>query len=254
MTEDVLTTRQLSKSFKGFTAVESVDLSVKKGHIHALIGPNGAGKTTLFNLLTRFLDPSSGDIYFNGQLVSELPSREVARRGMIRSFQISAVFENLTVLDNVRFALQRAQDASFHFWKSEKILNRLNNQAMEVLDLVSLAGVANELAGSLPYGSKRALELATTVAMDPVLMLLDEPTQGMGYEDVEKVTSLIKQVAVGRTVLMVEHNMKVVASIADTLSVLQRGQLIASGNYQEVSTNPQVIKAYMGDLDKDNEV
>ena len=246
MTEEVLGTRRLSKHFKGFTAVDNVDLSVKKGHIHALIGPNGAGKTTLFNLLTRFTEPSAGEIHFNGRSVSALPPREVARRGMVRSFQISAVFASLSVLDNVRLALQRELGMSFHFWKSDRVLNRLNDRAMALLESVGLTGVASHAAGSLPYGHKRALELATTLAMDPVLMLLDEPTQGMGYEDVDRVTGLIKQVAVGRTVLMVEHNMKVVASIADTLSVLQRGQLIASGSYQEVSTNPQVMEAYMG--------
>lgn len=246
MTEEVLGTRRLSKHFKGFTAVDNVDLSVKKGHIHALIGPNGAGKTTLFNLLTRFTEPSAGEIHFNGRSVSALPPREVARRGMVRSFQISAVFASLSVLDNVRLALQRELGMSFHFWKSDRVLNRLNDRAMELLDSVGLTGVASHDAGSLPYGHKRALELATTLAMDPVLMLLDEPTQGMGYEDVDRVTGLIKQVAAGRTVLMVEHNMKVVASIADTLSVLQRGRLIASGSYQEVSTNPQVMEAYMG--------
>ncbi|MFT6599982.1 MAG: branched-chain amino acid transport system ATP-binding protein [Alloalcanivorax sp.] len=246
MTEEVLGTRRLSKHFKGFTAVDNVDLSVKKGHIHALIGPNGAGKTTLFNLLTRFTEPSAGEIHFNGRSVSALPPREVARRGMVRSFQISAVFASLSVLDNVRLALQRELGMSFHFWKSDRVLNRLNDRAMALLDSVGLTGVASHDAGSLPYGHKRALELATTLAMDPVLMLLDEPTQGMGYEDVDRVTGLIKQVAAGRTVLMVEHNMKVVASIADTLSVLQRGRLIASGSYQEVSTNPQVMEAYMG--------
>jgi len=246
MTDEVLGTRRLSKHFKGFTAVDNVDLSVKKGHIHALIGPNGAGKTTLFNLLTRFTEPSAGEIHFNGRSVSALPPREVARRGMVRSFQISAVFASLSVLDNVRLALQRELGMSFHFWKSDRVLNRLNDRAMALLESVGLTGVASHAAGSLPYGHKRALELATTLAMDPVLMLLDEPTQGMGYEDVDRVTALIQQVAVGRTVLMVEHNMKVVASIADTLSVLQRGRLIASGSYQDVSTNPRVMEAYMG--------
>ncbi|HAB08105.1 MAG TPA: ABC transporter ATP-binding protein [Alcanivorax sp.] len=246
MTDEVLGTRRLSKRFKGFTAVDNVDLSVQKGHIHALIGPNGAGKTTLFNLLTRFTEPSAGEIHFNGRSVSALPPREVARRGMVRSFQISAVFASLSVLDNVRLALQRELGMSFHFWKSDRVLNRLNDRAMALLESVGLTGVASHAAGSLPYGHKRALELATTLAMDPVLMLLDEPTQGMGYEDVDRVTALIQQVAVGRTVLMVEHNMKVVASIADTLSVLQRGRLIASGSYQEVSTNPRVMEAYMG--------
>ena len=246
MTDEGLGTRRLSKRFKGFTAVDNVDLSVKKGHIHALIGPNGAGKTTLFNLLTRFTEPSAGEIHFNGRSVCALPPREVARRGMVRSFQISAVFASLSVLDNVRLALQRELGMSFHFWKSDRVLNRLNDRAMALLESVGLTGVASHAAGSLPYGHKRALELATTLAMDPVLMLLDEPTQGMGYEDVDRVTALIQQVAVGRTVLMVEHNMKVVASIADTLSVLQRGRLIASGSYQDVSTNPRVMEAYMG--------
>ncbi len=252
MTDEVLSTRRLSKRFKGFTAVDNVDLSVKKGHIHALIGPNGAGKTTLFNLLTRFIEPSAGEIHFDGQPVSTLPPRAMGRRGMVRSFQISAVFASRSVLDNVRLALQRELGMSFHFWKSDRVLNRLNERAMALLEAVGLTSVAMHAAGSLPYGHKRALELATTLAMDPQLMLLDEPTQGMGYEDVDRVTDLIKQVAAGRTVLMVEHNMKVVASIADTLSVLQRGRLIASGTYQEVSTNPLVMQAYMGTAPQPN--
>ena len=223
MTEEMLSTRGLSKRFKGFTAVDNVDLSVKKGHIHALIGPNGAGKTTLFNLLTRFTEPSAGEIHFNGYSVSTLPPRELARRGIVRSFQISAVFPNLSVLDNVRLALQRQQGLSFHFWKSDRVLNQFNVRAMELLESVGLTGLASYAAGSLPYGHKRALELATTLAMDPVLMLLDEPTQGMGYEDVDRVTGLIKQVAAGRTVLMVEHNMNVVASIAAVCKFWSRG-------------------------------
>lgn len=246
MTEEVLGTRRLSKRFKGFTAVDNVDLSVKKGHIHALIGPNGAGKTTLFNLLTRFTEPSAGEIHFNGHSVCALPPREVARRGMVRSFQISAVFASLSVLDNVRLALQRELGMSFHFWKSDRVLNRLNDRAMELLDAVGLTGVATHAAGSLPYGHKRALELATTLAMDPVLMLLDEPTQGMGFEDVDRVTGLIKQVAAGRTVLMVEHNMKVVSSIADRITVLARGAVLAEGDYATVSKHPAVLEAYMG--------
>ena len=246
MTQEILGTRRLSKHFKGFTAVSEVDLSVRKGHIHALVGPNGAGKTTLFNLLTGFMTPSSGEIHFNGQSMSTLRPSQIAQRGMVRSFQISAVFGSLSVLDNVRFALQREMGVSFFFWKSDRVLNRLNDRAMELLDSVGLTSVADHLAGSLPYGRKRALELATTLAMDPALMLLDEPTQGMGYEDVDRVTRLIKQVAAGRTVLMVEHNMKVVSAIADTLSVLQRGRIIATGTYQDVSTNPQVMEAYLG--------
>ncbi|MCC4309497.1 ABC transporter ATP-binding protein [Alcanivorax marinus] len=246
MTDAVLETRGLSKTFLGFTAVDGVDLSVQRGHIHALIGPNGAGKTTLFNLLTRFLEPSAGEIRFDGTTVTALPPRQVARRGMVRSFQISAVFAGLSVLDNVRVALQRKLGLSLHFWRSVRVLDQINEQALAILDQVGLAELANEAAGALPYGRKRALELATTLAMDPVLMLLDEPTQGMGYEDVDRVTSLIKKISAGRTVLMVEHNMKVVASIADTLSVLQRGRLLATGSYQEVSANEEVIRAYLG--------
>ncbi|WOA30167.1 ABC transporter ATP-binding protein [Alloalcanivorax xenomutans] len=246
MSDVVLETRGLSKGFRGFTAVDKVDLSVQRGHIHALIGPNGAGKTTLFNLLTRFLEPSAGEIRFDGVPVTRLTPREVARRGMVRSFQISAIFSGLSVLDNVRLALQRRLGVSLQFWKSIRVLDRLNDQALQVLDQVGLAELAAEPAGALPYGRKRALELATTLAMDPVLMLLDEPTQGMGYEDVERVTALIKKVSAGRTVLMVEHNMKVVATIADTLSVLQRGRLLATGNYQEVSHNKEVTRAYLG--------
>ena len=247
MSEEVIRTRGLSKSFKGFTAVEDVSFSVRRGHIHALIGPNGAGKTTFFNLLTRFLEPSAGEIWFDGDDVSRRSPMVVARRGMIRSFQISAVFANLTVLENVRLALQRKLGTSFHFWKSERSLNRLNQRAGEILDSVGLAPFINESAGGLAYGRKRALELATTLAMDPVLMLLDEPTQGMGYEDVDRITALIKKVSAGRTVLMVDHNMKVVSSIADRISVLQRGRLIASGDYAEVSSDPRVMQAYMGD-------
>ncbi|MBL7249454.1 ABC transporter ATP-binding protein [Alloalcanivorax sp. C16-2] len=246
MSAPVLETRGLRKSFKGFTAVDGVDLAVQSGHIHALIGPNGAGKTTLFNLLTRFIEPSAGEIHFNGEPVSNLPAKAVARRGMVRSFQISAVFGGLSVLDNVRLALQRKLGVSFHFWRSARVLDRLNEEALTLLDQVGLATLADEAAGALPYGRKRALELATTLAMDPVLMLLDEPTQGMGYEDVERVTSLIKTVSAGRTVLMVEHNMKVVASIADTLTVLQRGRVIASGDYHQVSRNEEVTRAYLG--------
>lgn len=246
MTQEILGTRRLSKHFKGFTAVNEVDLSVRKGHIHALVGPNGAGKTTLFNLLTGFMTPSSGEIHFNGQSMSTLRPSQIAQSGMVRSFQISAVFGSLSVLDNVRFALQREMGVSFFFWRSDRVLNRLNDRAMELLESVGLTSVADHLADSLPYGRKRALELATTLAMNPTLMLLDEPTQGMGYEDVDRVTRLIKQVAAGRTVLMVEHNMKVVSAIADTISVLQRGRVIATGTYEEVSTNPQVMEAYLG--------
>jgi branched-chain amino acid transport system ATP-binding protein len=246
MSDVILETRHLTKEFKGFTAVNDVNLVVRRGTIHALIGPNGAGKTTCFNLLTKFLEPTSGVIFFNGVDITRERPAQIARRGVIRSFQISAVFPHLTVLENVRLGLQRKLGVEFHFWRSERMLERLNGRAMELLGEVGLADLAGEVTVNLPYGRKRALEIATTLAMEPELMLLDEPTQGMGHEDVDRVTQLIKKVAAGRTVLMVEHNMKVVSTIADRITVLQRGAVLAEGSYEEVSNNPQVMEAYMG--------
>ena len=242
----ILKTEGLTKSFKGFTAANDVKLSVKRGIIHALIGPNGAGKTTCFNLLTKFLNPSSGKILFNGIDITKERPAQIARRGIIRSFQISAVFPHLTVLENIKVALQRSLGTEFHFWKPASSLNVLNERADELLLEVGLEEFANEETLNLAYGRKRALEIATTLAMEPELMLLDEPTQGMAHEDVERVTELIHRVAKGRTILMVEHNMNVVASIADKITVLQRGSILAEGPYTEVSINPLVIEAYMG--------
>src|SRR6202789_1700012 len=242
----ILETRNLVKAFKGFVAVDGVSLRVRRGEIHALIGPNGAGKTTFFNLLTKFLRPTSGTISYNGRDITREKPADIARRGIVRSFQICAVFPHLTVLENVRVALQRRLGTSFHFWRSEKTLAGLDAAAMQLLSEVRLDTWARTAAADLSYGRKRALELATTLALEPELMLLDEPTQGMGHEDVSHVTQLIKQVSTGRTVLMVEHNMSVVASIADTISVLQRGRVIAAGSYAEVSKNPHVVEAYMG--------
>jgi branched-chain amino acid transport system ATP-binding protein len=242
----ILETRELVKEFKGFVAVNGVNLGVQRGQIHALIGPNGAGKTTVFNLLTKFLIPTRGQILFNGKDITSQKPAQVARQGLVRSFQISATFPNLTVLENVRIALQRNTGMSMHFWRSERVLDQLNDKAMALLDEVDLGGMADLMAVELPYGRKRALEIATTLAMNPELMLLDEPTQGMGHEDVDRVTQLIKKVGANRTILMVEHNMNVVSSIADTISVLQRGQIIAEGPYEVVSQNPQVLEAYMG--------
>jgi branched-chain amino acid transport system ATP-binding protein len=246
VTDHILETKGLTKEFKGFAAVTAVDLRVKRGQIHALIGPNGAGKTTVFNLLTKFLIPTRGTIAYNGTDITHERPAQTARRGIIRSFQISAVFPHLTVLENVRIGLQRKLGTSFHFWKSEKSLEQLNGRAMELLAGVDLQEFASTTTVELPYGRKRALEIATTLAMEPELMLLDEPTQGMGHEDVARVTALIKKVSANRTILMVEHNMSVVSSIADTITVLQRGQVIAEGPYEAVSKNPQVMEAYMG--------
>ncbi|MEY8878176.1 MAG: ABC transporter ATP-binding protein [Leptothrix sp. (in: b-proteobacteria)] len=245
----ILETQDLTKEFKGFVAVSKVNLKVRRGHIHALIGPNGAGKTTCFNLLTKFLTPSSGRIVFDGQdITPESPAR-IARRGVIRSFQISAVFPHLTVLENVRVALQCKLGTSFHFWRSERSLRQLDERARELLQAVDLADYVSKAAVELSYGRKRALEIATTLAMDPQLMLLDEPTQGMGLEDVDRIRQLIKKVSAERTILMVEHNMSVVSSIADTITVLQRGATLAEGPYAQVSKNPAVIEAYMGSAD-----
>ena len=245
-TEIILETRGLTKEFKGFVAVNDVNLKVRRGAIHALIGPNGAGKTTCFNLLTKFLTPTRGQILFNGVDITRETPEHIARRGIVRSYQISSVFPHLTVLENVRIALQRSTGLSFQFWRSERILNSMNGRALELLDQVDLRSFADVETVSLPYGRKRALEIATTLATEPELMLLDEPTQGMGHEDVARVTEVIKKVAVGRTVLMVEHNMNVVASIADMITVLARGSVLAEGPYETVSRNAAVMEAYMG--------
>jgi len=247
MADDIiLETQGLTKEFKGFVAVNQVDLKVRRGSIHALIGPNGAGKTTCFNLLTKFLTPTAGRIVYDGVDITGESSAHIARRGVIRSFQISAVFPHLSVLENVRVALQRKLGTSFHFWRAEKSLDSLNGRAMELLEAVDLGKYAALTAVELSYGRKRALEIATTLAMEPRLMLLDEPTQGMGLEDVDRIKQLIRKVAADRTVLMVEHNMSVVASLADTITVLARGATLAEGPYAEVSKNPAVIEAYMG--------
>lgn len=242
----ILETRGLRKDFRGFVAVAGVDLQVRRGAIHALIGPNGAGKTTVFNLLTKFLAPSAGQILYQGEDITFDRPADVARRGMVRSFQVSATFPGLTVLENVRVALQRTLGTSFHFWKSDRTLRGLHERAEALLEAVDLAGLKDTVAVELPYGRKRALELATTLALDPELLLLDEPTQGMGHEDVGRVVELIRRVAADRTVLMVEHNLSVVADLCHTITVLQRGAVLAEGSYAEVSTNPQVLEAYIG--------
>jgi branched-chain amino acid transport system ATP-binding protein len=245
--EHILETRSLTKEFKGFIAVKDVNLQVRRGSIHALIGPNGAGKTTVFNLLTKFLIPSSGHILFNGNDITKVKPADIARQGLVRSFQISAVFPHLTCLENVRVALQkRLRGDSFDFWRSEKALYSLDGEAERLLESVNLADYRDTAAVELPYGRKRALEIATTLALEPELMLLDEPMAGMGHEDIDRTAELIRKVSANRTILMVEHNLSVVSDLSDKITVLRRGEILAEGPYATVSKNPQVMEAYMG--------
>ncbi|MCB4822783.1 ABC transporter ATP-binding protein [Roseicella aerolata] len=246
MSDILLETNGLTKEFMGFVAVGDVSLKIRRGSIHGLIGPNGAGKTTCFNLLTKFLPPTRGTITYDGRDITGMKPAEVARLGLVRSFQISAVFPHLTVLENVRMALQRQRGGSFDFWRSDSILRRYDDRARALLADVGLTGYERLPAGELPYGRKRALEIATTLAMEPQMMLLDEPTAGMAHEDVDRIVALVKRVAVGRTVLLVEHNLKVVAGLCDTITVLTRGRVLAEGDYQSVARNPEVIAAYLG--------
>ena len=242
----ILQTEGLTKEFRGFVAVKDVSLRVRRGAIHALIGPNGAGKTTCFNLLTHFLVPTRGRITYNGRDITGSRPADIARMGMVRSFQISAVFPHLSVLENVRVALQKKRGSSFDFWRSDAVLNSLNERALELIEAVGLQAFSDTVAVELPYGRKRALEIATTLALDPEMMLLDEPTAGMGHEDVDRISALIKKVSANRTVLMVEHNLSVVSNLSSTITVLARGEVLAEGDYATVSKNPQVIEAYMG--------
>jgi len=242
----ILRTHSLSKEFRGFHAVRSVDLSVGDGTVHALVGPNGAGKTTLFNLLTGFLKPSGGRIAFAGHDITGQPPERIARRGVARSFQVTSLFEQMTAREHVELALQSGTGLGRRFWRSDRLMRRFSSRAVELLDEVGLAPLADRPAGSLPYGHKRALELALALALDPALLLLDEPTAGMGLEDVERTVALIARVRAGRTVVMVEHNMSVVGSLADTVTVLQRGEVLAEGTYDEVKADPRVIEAYLG--------
>jgi len=242
----ILQTKSLTKAFGDFVAVKDVNLNVRKGTVHAIIGPNGAGKTTCFNLLTKFLAPTSGEIYFGGRNVTRVGASDSARMGLVRSFQISAIFPALTVMENVRIALQRKRGNSLDFWRSNRCLNVLDAEAIALLEDVGLDHALNSVASSLPYGQRRALEIATTLAMSPKLVLLDEPTAGMGVEDVQRTARLIEQCARDRTVLMVEHNLEVVADLADTITVLVRGQIAAEGDYKYVSNHPIVQEAYIG--------
>ena len=244
--DDILVTEGLSKTFGDFSAVSGVNLRVKRGSIHALIGPNGAGKTTCFNMLTKFVSPSAGRIVYNGRDITSMRPADVARLGLVRSFQISAVFPHLTALENVRVALQRKRGDNFDFWRSKSILNSLNARALELLADVGLTEFADRVAGEISYGRKRALEIATTLALEPEMLLLDEPMAGMGHEDIDRIAALIRRVSANRTILMVEHNLNVVATLSDRITVLTRGKVLAEGDYATVSENPDVKSAYLG--------
>jgi len=244
--EAAIELRAVSKEFTGFVAVDRVSMRVEPGTIHAIIGPNGAGKTTLFNLITKFLRPTSGTILYHGTDITRARPVDLARQGMVRSFQISAVFPAMTALENVRVALQQPTGLSLRFWKPASSLRYLNARARELLDVVGIADAADEPAGELPYGRKRALEIATTLALDPQTLLLDEPMSGLGTEDIDRVSNVIRDVATDRTVVMIEHQMKVVADLSDTITVLQQGSVLAEGGYRDVAADPQVIEAYMG--------
>jgi branched-chain amino acid transport system ATP-binding protein len=242
----VLSARGLRRDFRGFVAVNNVDIDVHHGQIHALIGPNGAGKTTVFNLLTKFLPPSAGKIELLGHDITHTSPAKVARMGLVRSFQISAIFPHLTVLDNVRVALQRPRGLSIQFWRSLSALDSLTPRAEELLHSVGLDDARDRPAGDLSYGRKRVLEIATTLALDPKVLLLDEPMAGMGHEDVGTVSEIIRSVAKDRAVLMVEHNLTVVADLCHWITVLQRGEILAAGDYATVSQDERVRVAYMG--------
>ncbi|WP_082505833.1 ABC transporter ATP-binding protein [Aureimonas sp. Leaf324] len=244
--EVVLACRGLRRDFGGFTAVKDVDLDVRHAEVHALIGPNGAGKTTVFNLLTKFLQPTAGTITLMGEDITRTSPSRVARMGLVRSFQISATFPHMSVLENVRVALQRPAGLATQFWRSLSALDRLDARAMELLREVGLEDARHLQAADLSYGRKRVLELATTLALDPKVLLLDEPMAGMGHEDVGTVAAIIQRVAETRAVLMVEHNLKVVADLCDRVTVLQRGEILAAGDYATVSTDERVRTAYMG--------
>ncbi len=244
--EPILRMQGVTKAFSGFVAVRELDLDITRGTIHALIGPNGAGKTTVFNLVTKFHQPTSGRIFFKGRDITAKKPSEIARLGMVRSFQISAVFASMSALDNVRVALQRFRGDNFAFWKSDRVLRELDTRARDLLNEVGLDDLRDRKAAELPYGRRRALELATTLALEPEMLLLDEPMAGMGHEDVERTAALIRRVAKDRTVLMVEHNLSVVADLSDRITVLARGEILAEGDYAQVSKDPAVIEAYMG--------
>jgi len=245
--EPVLQARGLVREFRGFRAVDGVDLDIGEGSVHALVGPNGAGKTTLFNLLTGFLKPTAGSVRLGRHELAGRSPEAITRLGMARSFQITSLFAELTPRQHVELALAGRSGLGWRFWRSDRVLGRYSGRAAELLDQVGLGGHADIAAGALAYGRKRALELALALALDPKVLLLDEPTAGMGVEDVGRTVELVRKVREGRTVVLVEHNMSVVSSLADRVTVLQHGQVLVEGPYAEIRHDPRVVTAYLGD-------
>jgi len=248
----MLCTHGLRKEFRGFVAVDDVDLRVAAGSVHALVGPNGAGKTTLFNVLSGVVAPSAGRVELAGRDVTGLPPERIARLGVARSFQITSLFPALTAREHVELALAAGTGLGWRFWRSDRRLHRYRDRALDLLGEVGLAEVAEHRADVLAYGRKRALELAVALALGPRVLLLDEPTAGMGAEDVDRTVALVRRAGEGRTVVLVEHNMRVVGDLADTVTVLQQGRVIAEGGYAEVRADPRVVTAYLGEPDVDH--
>ncbi|WP_326564227.1 ABC transporter ATP-binding protein [Micromonospora peucetia] len=245
----LLSARGLTRDFRGFRAVDGVDVDIAAESVHALVGPNGAGKTTLFNLLTGFLRPSGGRIELAGRDITGLPPERIARLGVARSFQITSLFPQLSAREHVELALQSPSGLGWRFWRSAKLMRRYTERAGELLNMVGLAELSEAPAEALAYGRKRALELAIALALDPKVLLLDEPTAGMGLEDVDRTVELVSRVRQGRTVVLVEHNMSVVGRLADTVTVLQAGKVLVEGPYEQVRADERVITAYLGAAD-----
>jgi len=243
---DIVSTTALRKEFRGFAAVRDVDLRVAEGSVHALVGPNGAGKTTLFNMLTGFLTPSAGRIEIAGKDVTGEPPERIAGLGVARSFQITTLFPALTARDHVELALQAKTTLGWRFWRSDKQLHRFRDRAEELLASVGLEKVADVAVEALAYGRKRALELAVALALDPRVLLLDEPTAGMSPAETARITALIAGLDRTLTILIVEHDMDVVFRLADRVTVLHEGRVIADGTAADVRGDVRVHDVYLG--------
>ena len=246
MAEPILSTRDVAKVYAGFSALDGVTLDVAEGTVHAIIGPNGAGKTTFFNVLSGFAPATRGSVRFAGVEIGALDPSAIARMGMVRSFQINSVFPHLSVLDNVKIALQARTSLSRRLLASPRTTAVLDDPARTALASVGLDGERANLAVNLPYGQKRSLELAIALSQDPRVLLLDEPTAGMGVEDIDRTVELVRRIAPGRTIVLVEHNLRVVADLCDRVTVMQRGKVLVEGTYDEVRADERVVTAYLG--------